>query len=82
MKDNIFGSKQIEYNKDATTWVPTDEVLIGNISWEDTGGRGTPLIVIDGIEISWHEFAQTILTHEGFQFKLEFIDPTEPKPRP
>ena len=34
-------------------------------------------MAIDGIKLLWDEFAQTVLTHEGFQFKFEFIDPTD-----
>jgi hypothetical protein len=78
VKESNFSTNQIEYDRDTTTWVPKGEMLTGVIEWENTGDRGTPLMVIDGVHVSWHEFAQTVLTHEGFRFKLEFIDPTTP----
>lgn len=70
-------SKQIEYSQASDTWVPKGESLTGIINWEAGGPRGNPLMIIDEIELSWHEFAQTVLTHEGFHFKLEFLDPTK-----
>ena len=75
-------SNQIEYHRDTTTWVPKNEVLTGLIDCQPDGWGGKPIMAIDGIKLSWDEFAQTVLTHEGFQFKLEFIDPTERKTVP
>ena len=63
-------SEQIEYYSDSDTWVPKKEILNGTISFQHNEWRGEPLIVIDGIELSWDEFAQTVFTHEGFKFKL------------
>lgn len=77
MEKKSLISGQIEYHRDADTWVPRREILKGTIGFQHKGWRGEPLIVIDGIELSWDEFAQTILTHEGFKFKLEFIDPSD-----
>lgn len=76
MKNRRLSSKQIEYHKDVTTWVPKDEILTGMINCQPGPWNREPIIVIDGIKLSWDEFAQTILVYEGFQFKLEFIDPT------
>lgn len=76
MRKRKLSSKQIEYHKDTTTWVPKSEILTGMIDCQPDGWEGKPIVVIDGIELSWDEFAQTILTHEGFQFRIEFIDPT------
>lgn len=76
MEKRKLSSKQIEYRGDVTTWVPKSEILTGLIECQPDGWGGKPVMVIDGIELSWDEFAQTILTHEGFRFKLEFIDPT------
>ena len=76
MIKGTLSPKQIEYHKDTTTWVPKNEILTGLINCQPDDWRGKPIMVIDGIKLSWDEFAQTVLTHEGFQFKLEFIDPT------
>lgn len=68
--------RQIKYNKDTITWVPKKEVLTGLIGCQPGDWESFPIITIDGIELSWEEFARTMLVYEGFKFKLEFIDPT------
>ena len=70
-------SEQIEYHSETDTWVPRKEILKGTIGFQHNGLRGEPLMVVDGIELSWDEFAQTVLTHEGFKFRLEFVDPSD-----
>ena len=74
MKNRKLSSEQIEYHQESDTWVPKGKSLTGLISWGPNGPRGNPLMIIDGIELSWDKFAQTVLTHEGFHFKLKFID--------
>lgn len=76
MEKKKLKSEQIKYHEDSDTWSPQKEILIGKIGFQHNESRGEPLIIIDGIEISWYEFAQTVLTHEGFKFRLEFIDPS------
>ena len=76
-----LSSDQIEYHRDTATWVPKNEILTGFIDCQPGGWGGKPIMVIDGIKLSWDEFAQTVLTHEGFKFKLEFIDPTDKESR-
>lgn len=83
MKEENISSKQIEYSLGSDTWVPQKEVLHGSITWGsekpntiDDSNNGF-LAVIDGVELSLGEFAKTILTHEGFDFRLEFIDPSD-----
>ena len=68
--------KQIEYHKDTATWVPKGNTLIGSINCQPGEWQSNPIIVIDGLDISWDEFARTVLVYEGFKFKIEFIDPT------
>nr|WP_281355946.1 hypothetical protein [Azoarcus taiwanensis] len=34
----------------------------------------TPLLVIDGREISWDEFGRMLMAFEGWQFKLDMVD--------
>lgn len=75
MEKGKLSFKQIKYHKDTTTWVPKTEKLTGKIGCQPNGWLGKPVMIIDGIKLSWNEFAQTMLTHEGFGFKLEFIDP-------
>ena len=35
----------------------------------------TPLIVIDGKELTWKKFGRMLMTFEGFNFKLQMFDP-------
>ena len=74
MKNKELSSEQIEYHHDSDTWVPKGKSITGLINCEPIGPRGNPLMIIDGIKLSWDEFAQTVLTHEGFHFRIEFID--------
>jgi hypothetical protein len=34
----------------------------------------TPLLVIDGREITWEQFGKMLMTFEGWQFKLQLLD--------
>ena len=52
-------------------------VVRGRIDWDAEQGGSTPLLVIDGREISWDEFGRMISGFEGFQFKLEIRDKSE-----
>ena len=51
-----------------------DETVRGRIEWDDEEDGRVPLMVVDGREISWEEFGQMLMSHEGWQFKLEIFD--------
>lgn len=70
--------QHIEYHKGTNTWVPCGRVIRGEIWWdtETDPASQVPLIVVDGKPLTWQEFGRTLLTHEGFQFELKFIEPT------
>ncbi len=54
-----------------------DKTVRGRIEWdEDEEGR-VPLLVIDGREITWDHFGQMLMAFEGWQFKLEILDPSQ-----
>ncbi len=53
------------------------KVVRGLIDWDAEQGGSTPLLVIDGREISWEEFGRMIAGFEGFQFKFEIRDKSE-----
>jgi len=36
-----------------------------------------PVVVIDGREFTWEEFGRMLLSFEGWQFRLEILDPTD-----
>jgi hypothetical protein len=54
-----------------------DQTVRGRIEWDDSEIDHTPLVVVDGREISWEDFGRMLLTFEGWQFKLEIRDPAE-----
>lgn len=54
-----------------------EQTVRGRIDWDDSEVERTPLIVVDGREISWEEFGGMLMTFEGWQFKLEVRDPSD-----
>jgi len=54
-----------------------DETLRGRIEWDDDEDGRVPLMVVDGREISWEAFGQMLMSREGWQFKLEIVDPSD-----
>lgn len=71
--------KQIE-TSDLTRYSITDENIVrGHITWDDDTGGEIPCLVIDGKELSWHEFGRMLMTYEGFHFKLEIFERSEEK---
>jgi hypothetical protein len=52
-------------------------VVRGLIDRDSEQGGTTPLLVIDGREVSWDEFGRMISGFEGFQFKMEIRDKSE-----
>lgn len=44
--------------------------------YDDNGGE-VPCLVIDGKELSWHEFGRMLMAYEGFHFKLEIFEGDE-----
>ena len=46
----------------------------GQISADLEADERTPLLVIDGREVSWEEFGRTLMTFEGWQFRMEIVD--------
>jgi hypothetical protein len=70
--------KQIEYHKESSTWIPQGIEIREEIQWDsDTDAVDQiPMILVDDKELTWQEFGKTMLTHEGFHFVLQFVDPT------
>ena len=52
-----------------------DQMVRGRIDWDDSEDGRVPLVVVDGREISWEDFGQMLMSFEGWQFKLEILDP-------
>ncbi len=51
------------------------DIVRGRISC--SGDSSGPVLVVDGKSISWDEFGRMLVAYEGFQFRLQFVDPTE-----
>ena len=54
-----------------------DQIVRGNIESDPSFDERTPLLTIDGREVTWEEFGQILMTFEGSQFKLELFDPSD-----
>ena len=51
-----------------------EQTVRGRIDWDESVRGRTPLLVIDGQEVTWEEFGRMMATFEGWQFRLELID--------
>jgi len=69
--------KHIEADHFLPYSITGDDIVRGRVSWDEETGGEVPLLVIDGKELSWHEFGRMLMTYEGFHFKLEIFDETE-----
>ena len=58
-------------------WRIKDQVVRGQITWDENMDGRMPLAVIDGHEIPWEEVGRMLMSFEGFQFKLEIKDRSE-----
>ena len=54
-----------------------DQTVKGKIGWDESQDGRTPLMSVDGREISWEDFGRMLMTFEGWQFKLEIFDPSD-----
>jgi len=52
-------------------------VVRGYITCDPDSSSRTPVVVIDGQNISWKELGEMIMTYEGFNFRLDLIDRSE-----
>lgn len=43
----------------------------------DLFGQPTPMLVIDGRDVSWADFGEMLMTFVGFKFKLQILDASE-----
>jgi hypothetical protein len=57
--------------------ISNENIVRGHIAWDDDTDGKVPCLVIDGKELSWHEFGKMLMTYEGFHFKLDIFEGTE-----
>lgn len=49
--------------------------------WITVDDRGNPAFVVDGSPLSLEELAKVMRTYEGWQFRIDFFDPSDDVPR-
>jgi hypothetical protein len=54
-----------------------ENIVEGRIEWDDRYETDTPKFIIDGQEYSLEELGRMMMSCEGWNFKLEIIEPTE-----
>jgi hypothetical protein len=54
-----------------------DQTVRGRIEWDEATDGETPLVIVDGREISWEALGRRMMTFEGWQFKLEIRDSSD-----
>ena len=54
-----------------------NQVVRGRIDCDLSETSGLPLLVVDGVAITWEQFGRMLMTFEGWQFKLDIRDMTE-----
>jgi hypothetical protein len=56
-------------------------IVRGRIEW-DSGQEGgesgrVPCVVVDGRRIDWNDFGAMLMAFEGWQFRVELVDPSD-----
>lgn len=54
-----------------------DDQIEGRIDWDEKYEGNIPKFIIDGEEYSFDELGRMLMTYEGWNFKLEIIEPNE-----
>lgn len=51
--------------------------LAGRVEWDSATDGELPLLAVDGRSYTWDEIGRMLMSYEGFQVKLEMLDPFE-----
>lgn len=49
----------------------------GRIEWDGVEGSRLPCVIIDGRRVEWTDFGAMLMAFEGWQFRLELLDPSD-----
>lgn len=49
----------------------------GRIEWDGSENGRLPCVVIDGRRIDWTDFGAMLMAFEGWQFRIELVDPSD-----
>jgi hypothetical protein len=70
------GKPQIEYSKQCCQWSARGDVLRCRIECSERSTR-VPVIDIDGKRLSWKEFGELLMVHEGWGMRIMFVPDDE-----
>lgn len=78
--ERIRGALSVSYLRERRGELHIEGLSVGGqiSSGLDDDGYPSPVLVIDGREISWEDFGRMLSAFEGWQFKLQFVDRSEP----
>jgi hypothetical protein len=54
-----------------------DITVRGRIEWNGVEDGRLPCVVIDGRRVQWNDFGAILMAFEGWQFRLELLDPSD-----
>jgi hypothetical protein len=54
-----------------------EQTVRARIGSDERSAERTPMLTIDGREVSWEEFGRMLTTFEGWQFRMEIADRSE-----
>lgn len=54
-----------------------DQTVVGRIEWDDNYNGDLPELWIDGRRITWTDFGKLLMSFEGWQFKMDIVDPCD-----
>ena len=69
-----LGRKHIENGDLAQYAITKDDIVRGQIQWDDDTDGQLPCLVIDGKELSWNELGRMLTSYEGWNFKLKIFE--------
>ncbi|SAK95888.1 hypothetical protein AWB81_05328 [Caballeronia arationis] len=49
----------------------------GRVEWNGDETACQPCVIIDGRRVEWNDFGAMLLAFEGWQFRLEMLDPSD-----
>ncbi|SAK61280.1 hypothetical protein AWB76_03050 [Caballeronia temeraria] len=52
-----------------------DMTVRGRVEWNGDEGASQPCVIIDGRRIEWNDLGAMLSAFEGWQFRLEMLDP-------
>ena len=62
---------------DAGRLLIANTIVRGRVEWNGDERAPQPCVMIDGRRIEWGDFGAMLLAFEGWQFRLEMLDPSD-----